>query len=55
MNTLPKAPSSVASRAISAKYSQSRPAAVSGVHRAADRTVNMPPRITTISTANSTM
>ena len=52
MNTLPKAPSSTASRLISAKYSHPMPAETSGPHRPRDIMVNMPPSRPTITTAN---
>ena len=45
LNTLPKVPNRIASTPISAKYSQSMPAADKGPHRATESMVNIPPSI----------
>ena len=52
MNTLPNTPRNTARSPISAKYSQPMPVCAMGAHILTESSVKMPPRTTTISTAN---
>ena len=54
LNTLPKAPSRMASRAMTVKYIHASPASVRGAHRKTDRSVNIVPRTPIIRTPNIT-